>query len=208
MHPQLYSVTSIIMIAALLSGCSSSSTTSVEQVINPGLRIESQIVDLNDDGELPDLDIDTTPGNSGRSFSDVTNGTGFAYQMGRIRGTQRFAGVAGIAPNSDVGNAPTTATATYRGSYSVAYAERRLQEQASGTISLDANFNEGTLTGSAGRLDVNGQITGQNIGGTASYRGVEADLTGRIGSTRAVGAFAGNTTDAVVVGGFKAEAQN
>lgn len=207
MHPRAPIFPLVIAGAAALSACSGVSVSSIDQIINPGLRIESQIVALNEEGEVPDLGIDTTPSRSGRSFSDIRNGTGFAYQMGRVSGTQRFIGVAGIAATSDVGTAPTAATATYRGDYSVAYAERRQQQQASGTISLDADFQQGTLTGSAGQLDVDGEIRGQNIGGSVRFRGVEADLTGRIGSTRAVGAFAGNTPDAVVVGGFLVEAE-
>ncbi|WP_147107782.1 hypothetical protein [Tateyamaria sp. syn59] len=170
--------------------------------------MDSRLVRLTADGLVPDVGIDTSKAANVATFNSSANGAAFAYQMGRVRGTDQFLGVAGVLPNSQVGGAPTSATATYRGDYSLAYADRNTFEQSvTGNIVLNADFNQGTLVGQAGGLSVNGSINGQSLGGTASYRGVDAPLTGRIGNTRAVGAFAGNTNDQALVGGFLADRQ-
>jgi hypothetical protein len=188
--------------AIALAGCSATSSGSSGGRgggIDPDLTTDSRIIFLNENGSLPDVGID--PKNS-RSLTRKDDG-GFAYQIGRVVGEKKFLGVAGIAPNTRVGDAPTIATASYDADYDLAYADRtRIENPVSGKITLNADFNNGTLKGQSGGLAVDGTITGQNIGGTASYRGVDAKLTGRIGEERAVGAFAGHNDDAVVTGGF------
>lgn len=195
--------------ALALAGCSSSPGGSAGgggSAIDPGLSTDSRIVALNANGTLPDVGIDDR---NSVSLTRITNLGGFAYQIGPVEGANEFLGVAGIAPDTQVGGAPTTATATYNGDYNLAYADRtRFERSVSGTIALDADFNSGTLTGQSGGLTVEGTITGQNIGGSASYRGVNADLTGQVGASRAVGAFAGHNDDAVLTGGFIAENAN
>lgn len=190
-----------------IAGCSSSSSSGFGRStdrIDPGLTTKSQIITLNADGSLPETGIDE---NASLTVSNMTNNGGFVYQIGRVAGTDEFLGVAGIAPNTRVGAAPTEASATYTGEYSLAYADRdEFSDAITGEITLDADFSTRRLTGQSGGLSVNGTITGQTLGGTASYRGVDADLTGRIGASRAVGAFAGHTKDAVLTGGFVANA--
>lgn len=189
---------------AACSGSSGSSSGGSSGGIDPGLSTDSRIVELNQDGTLPDVGIDQ---NNSLTVSNITNNGGFAYQIGRVSGADEFLGVAGVTPNTRVGNVPTAANATYSGEYSLAYADRNeFGDPVSGAITLSADFNNRTLTGQSGGLNVNGTLDGQSIGGTASYRGVDADLTGRIGTSRAIGAFAGHTADAVLTGGFIAEA--
>lgn len=191
-----------------LAGCSgSSSETTFERdsSIASELSTNSRVVALNADGTLPANGINRR---NSLSVLSITENGGFAYQLGRVDGQNQFLGVAGIAPETVVGSAPTAASATYRGQSSLGYANRtEFGPPVTGTISLNADFNTRLLTGQSGGLTIDGTIDGQTLGGTASYRGVDASLTGRIGSARAVGAFAGDTDDAVLTGGFIAEAQ-
>ena len=197
--------------AGAVVGCSSSSSlTRGGGQIDSGLSPQARLVTLNEDGTIPDQNFEQS-GTGGR-FSNLTsnNGrlTGFAYQYGRVEGTNRFLGVAGIAPTSNPGPPPTTATATYSGNYNLTYANRDQIERRTGTIRLAADFDEGELTGVAGRLRVDGTITGQIVDGTVTYRNVDADLFGLIGSERVIGAFAGDEDDALLVGGLIAEADD
>ena len=72
----------------------------------------------------------------------------------------------------------------------------------SGVINLTADFDAGTLTGSTGGLEVNGRMTGSDLGGGVSYRGVRGGLDGLVGSDQAIGAFHGNNADLIYSGGF------
>jgi len=111
-----------------------------------------------------------------------------------------------MAPWSHPGPLRDAAMATYDGDDAFTYVDRDEIEKGRGEITLNADFDDGELTGRAGGLEIDGTVTGQIIGGSATYRGVDADLTGLIGSQRAVGAFAGDSSDALLVGGFNAEA--
>lgn len=205
---RLFTIALVLACFSVLAACSGSSDGG-SGGIAPGLTPQGRIVTLDANGDVPDVGIDTGSGSNSASFKRIVNGGGFAYQMGRVRNSNEFLGVAGILPNSQVGASPTVATATYSGRYDLAYADgNRFDRNVSGNITLDADFNGGTLTGQSGGLTVNGSITGQRIGGTASYGGVNAGLTGRIGNDRAVGAFAGNTNRKVLAGGFIAERDN
>lgn len=174
------------------------------------LTPESAVVSANADGSLPDQGFSTT-GTRGTVSQLSTNGTtgvttGFQYQYGQVAGTNRFRGVAGFAPNSEVGaTEPTTAaSATYTGDYRLTHVSDRVDSQ-NGQITLNADFSNGTLQGNAGGLTVNGSIAGRDVGGTATYRGVTANMDGLIGADRTVAAFAGNTGSAVLVGGIDAD---
>lgn len=195
---------SVLVLAACSGTISSRGGRGVP--IGTGVTTDSRIVVLNTDGTLPDVGIDES---NSVSVSRVSNVGGFAYQMGRVEGQNEFLGVAGVAPNTEVGTAPTAASATYRGDYSLAYADRtEFGAPVSGSITLNADFNNRRLTGQSDGLTIDGRLAGQSISGTATYRGVDADLIGQIGNTRAVGAFAGRTSDAVLTGGFIANRRN
>ena len=206
----LLKATMVAACAGAVVGCSSISVNTGGGQIDAGLNPEARLVTLNGDGSIPDQNF-AQSGTGGR-YSNITqsNGrlTGFAYQYGRVEGTNRFLGVAGIAPTSNPGPPPTTATATYSGVYNLTYANRDQIERRTGNIRLAADFDEGELTGVAGRLRVDGTITGQVVDGTVTYRDVDADLFGLIGSERVIGAFAGDEDDALLVGGLIAEADD
>ncbi|MEM9642228.1 MAG: hypothetical protein AAGA19_12105 [Pseudomonadota bacterium] len=197
----------LVLAMTALAGCEEFSFTTGGGV-GVGNQPSSKLVVLESDGSVPDEGFSTT-GTRGSGENLVTeNGrtSGFAYQYGRVSGTNRFLGVAGVAPNTDAGTVPTTATATYEGTYDLAYISNTV-ERKDGDITLDANFVAGTLTGSADGLNVDGVISGTTVSGEASYRGVNASMDGVIGTKRAVAAFAGNTSRDVLVGGIVAAPQ-
>lgn len=186
---------------ATLSACEASSTTSGSQ-IDRDLRPQSQITVLTENGDIPE-EFSIVPNTNSSERKRIESGVGFAYQIGRVRNTDDFVAVAGILRENSVGGAPTVATARYTGQYNLSYADRgRFEANVSGNITLTADFTNGRLTGEAGRLSIDGRINEQNVTGSATYRGVRATLTGQIGDSRTVGAFAGNTANAVVAGGY------
>ena len=145
------------------------------------LTPESAVVTANPDGSLPDQGFLPT-GTRGPVRQLTTTGTtgappGIQYQFGRVAGTNRFRGVAGDATDSEVGaTEPTTAAAaTYTGDYRLTHVSDSVDSQ-NGQITLNADFNNGTLQGNAGGLTVNGSIAGRDVGGTATYRGVTGPL--------------------------------
>ena len=74
--------------------------------------------------------------------------------------------------------------------------------QQTGSINLSTNFGAGTLTGSSGNLSIDSRFSGEDLRGDMTYRGVDGDLTGLVGSDKAVGAFLGNNADLIGAGGF------
>ncbi len=84
-----------------------------------------------------------------------------------------------------------------------------------GSLTLTANFDRGTLTGTDGVVDFDGTISGQDISGTVDvdyyssrytfYRDetLTAEMQGEIGSTGVIGEFKGTDGEQVsVAGGF------
>ncbi len=118
---------------------------------------------------------------------------------------------AGVMPGSNGGARVTTGTATYSGSYEVTMIEDinvsnnfltgRVAED-DGAITLRADFDARTLRGRSGNLSVDGRISGSDLSGDVTYRGVRGDLDGVIGDEAAVGAFHGSSSDLVYGGGF------
>ncbi|WP_130407275.1 hypothetical protein [Thalassococcus sp. S3] len=197
----------ILTSALALSACSSSSSSS-----GPGygaLTPDSNLVTLRSDGSIPDQGFSGSGTSTEGGILVTENGvtSGFSYQTGRIAGTTRYLGVAGIAPDTQVGPAPTAATATYTGDYQLSHVTAALADNQKGRITLNADFNAGTLTGQSGGLDVAGTINGSSVGGTASYGGVTGNMQGLIGRDRTVTAFAGHSqNNGVLVGGIIADA--
>lgn len=191
-------------VSIVLAACDSSNVSS-RSGIGFGLETTSKLVVLEADGTIPEEGFASSgTRGSGRNLQVVNGRTsGFAYQYGRVAGTDRFLGVAGVAPNTDPGGVPTAATATYDGEYQLAHVGDTTDTKR-GDITLNADFSAGTLSGAADGLSIDGTISGTSIGGRASYGGVNADMTGVIGTERAVAAFAGNRRGEVLVGGIVA----
>lgn len=168
---------------------------------------DSAIVTLETDGSLPDQGF---AGNgvsgAGETFLTIDGDlTGYRFAYGRIANSNEFRAVAGFAPDSVPGDAITTGAIDYDGTYRLGFVGRS-EQQLSGDITLTATFDDRTVTGEADGLVINGTFIGTDLAGTASFGGVTADLDGVVGQERVVGAFAGNTSGAVLAGGIYADA--
>lgn len=164
----------------------------------------------------------TSPTASGVIDGDLSNrvtgreidadGDGFAYATGSISG-EGLAAKAGLVAGTDVSTPPITGTATFSGVYEL----RRITgifissdsisgfpASETGQIALDANFADGSLTGTSGSLTVDGTMNGETLSGSVTYRGVEGPLRGLVGSDKTIGAFHGNDESLIYAGGFLA----
>lgn len=188
------------MIAAALSGCTSA------------------IQDANTDSRF------LTPDTSGY-FSNVLNnetggrdialdGDGYAYRVGG-KSSGGFVGHSGIIPGTAVAAMPTTGSASYTGTYEMAtitgiYTTSTMifgtTGTRSGVITLDADFADGTLTGSTSGLVIDATIDDGDVGGSVRYLGTDGSIDGMIGSDRVVGVFQGDDEDIIFAGGFMADA--
>lgn len=157
------------------------------------------------------------------SVSNASVGT-IAYVTGLNQNTGQAAGYAGIAPGANVGNAVTSGTASYATRYEYDVIDNVVRTTGtiggdraseSGTLTLNADFGSGTLTGSNSELVVNGTVNGTTLGGTvtASYSSlvligdnvngtVDGVLAGDVGSTGVIGAFHGTDSNTVLAGGI------
>ncbi|MCF2904253.1 hypothetical protein L0666_04580 [Octadecabacter sp. CECT 8868] len=165
---------------------------------------------------------------SNGSVSDPAVGL-VAYATGVDQTRGQIVAVAGIEDNPTVGAPVTTnGVVTYSTRYNYQIADNvtrsdtfisgeRATRVFDGQTTLTADFGTGQLTGNTSDLDVNGTINGQNVRGnvvvnynvptnifgTNTLTGsVDADLTGKIGSTGVIGAFTGSDSNTVVAGGI------
>lgn len=168
---------------------------------------------------------ETSRGRDGNDFSSLT-GNGYGYQVGTVSG-QGLQAFAGIVPGASVAAPPASGTAQLNGRFEVAFIDFILVNGAgtsvsgqssldSGTLSLTADFANGTLRGSGTGVDgrfvnislaentllVDGRFDGEALTGTVTYDGVSGPLTGLVGSNEAIGAFHGHTDGQVHAGGF------
>lgn len=148
-------------------------------------------------------------GGATQSNIDFT-GSGFAYAAGSVYGDGLKA-VSGITTSSSVAPAPAAGSTVFSGRYELFQVDgislsgsqiTGFRTQQTGSINLTANFGTGTLTGSSGNLSIDGRFSGEDLKGDVTYRGVDGDLTGLVGSDKAVGAFHGNDADLIYAGGF------
>ena len=144
------------------------------------------------------------------SYSDGA-GNGFAYQA---RSTSSgFETVAGLLPQTDPGALPPTGSAAFSGPWQVLEIGKQNQngrdfgetELTSGRITLQVDFDFGTLLGSSGDLSIAGRFADQTLGGTATFKNAVVPLSGKIGNARAVGVFHGADQTTAFAGGFLAK---
>ncbi|MEX0287286.1 MAG: hypothetical protein AB3N23_21985 [Paracoccaceae bacterium] len=159
------------------------------------------------------------------TVSNAAVGT-VAYISGLNQTTGQAVTAAGIAGTPTVGPARTTGTATYAARYeydTIINVERNgtvstrtiggNRINRSGAITLNADFDQGTLRGDALFLNVNGTISGSELGGSVrttpnivSTGRTTGELQGQIGATGVIGAFHGTETsflgNSTVAGGF------
>lgn len=153
-----------------------------------------------------------------RTVTDST-GNGFAFAGGT--NDNGLAAYAGIIPDTTGGDVVASGSATYDADYTlyrvtdVNLTETRFGEGfvtgtptvVTGNLTLTADFDAATLSGTSEFLTVNGVINGTNLSGGVTYRDVAGDLIGVVGSDRTVGAFHGNNADLIYAGGFIGAAQ-
>ncbi|PRY76043.1 hypothetical protein CLV80_110129 [Yoonia maritima] len=175
-----------------------------DQGFGEGNTPSASIVTLSDEGEIPDQNYEDDDGSGSHSDLSVvgTALTGYAYSYGLVDGTTNFVGVAGIAPASDPGDAITTGTVSYEGTYALTHVDQDSETFVTGDITLIAAFDTGSVTGDDGALVVTGNFSGTNLGGTVTYEDLTANLDGVVGTDAVVGAFAGNDSESLVVGGI------
>ncbi|MFT6451879.1 MAG: hypothetical protein ACJA06_001366 [Halocynthiibacter sp.] len=142
------------------------------------------------------------------------DGDGYGYRVGSRSGTGLI-GQSGIIPGTSVAAAPASGSVVYSGRYELAQIQNidisgsRIYGHSSlysRSISLTADFDGNTLSGTGGNLSVDGAISNGNLSGNVTYKGVNGALDGVIGADRAVGAFHGNSADTIYAGGFIVDA--
>lgn len=148
---------------------------------------------------------------SGREID--ASGDGFAYAAGGKDG-EGLKAISGLIPGTEVNFRPNTGSGTFTGRYELSQFSGidingdeiyGFASNVSGAISLNADFENDTLTGSAGNLTVNGTMDGRTLGGTVAYRGLSGPLRGLVGGDKTVGAFHGNNANLIYAGGFIAD---
>ena len=125
-------------------------------------------------------------------------------------GLRAYAGIIPDQPAQD----PIVGSATFRGPYAVAFIEDITTENdfvtgrnsiLEGTITLQANLTEMTLTGTDGIFTVQARIQDNTqISGEVDVLGVPGTLAGEIGEDRTFGAFYGGDLTHLMSGGFVA----
>lgn len=172
-------------------------------------------------GSVSGTQVNASLSNETNGF--VSNAVGTAAYVTGLDATQGQAVAAAGYRNANVGAAVTSGTATYATNYGVAVLSgvERTQTQISGfpnqltgTTTLTADFDRGTLTGDTTYVDFDATIQGTSLGGTvevtyprgASGSGpfdrLDATVAGEIGATGLIGVFHGSSATATLAGGF------
>lgn len=153
----------------------------------------------------------SSPDGTTRGFSD-SSGQGYAFKAGNDDDDDIIA-VSGIIPGTVASGAPTSGNVIYTGDYQMVSVGGFFIDDGkvigfavadSGSISLNADFDGGTLRGSDDKLTIDGRISGNQLSGDVEYDGVDGTLKGVIGADKAVGAFHGNDKNDIYAGGFYA----
>ncbi len=210
--------TGLLLFATFLCGCTSSDTnhSGTDTPIVP----ES---DLAQSGfKSPDADGLITEGLSTSPFNPPVmqmdaDGNGYAHSIGAILDGEGFVAYAALLPGNGIADRPTTGSAQYDANYSL-YEFTNITETDTGpsadgdslidgAITLSVDFDDRTLSGRDGELVVNGVLAGagNDFGGSVTWGGVEGELQGLISPDNVIGAFHGNSEDAIFAGGFLGE---
>jgi hypothetical protein len=201
-HLILISVSS----ALLLSGCEETTLFDDQNIVM--LAPESGDATITDAGEVASTLVNTNVGNE-----IDADGNGYAFVTGLFPDDPGAAGFAGITDTTDLGTQPTTDSATMTGTYRLTQLDglalnandrptATSTRSESDQITLTADFEAATLTGTQGDLSIDGTMDAGVLSGTVTFDGLEGTLRGAIGATDAVGAFDGADDDTVYAGGF------
>ncbi|MEP4197699.1 MAG: hypothetical protein ABJL99_18910 [Aliishimia sp.] len=164
------------------------------------------------------VNIDLSDESNGNVSSAGVGLAAYATGVDLTRG--RVSANAGIQNGATVGAAETSGTGSYSARYQYTMIDdaSRTSVFISGTqitsaersITLNADFDAGTLSGTTSDLDVNGTISGTTLGGSAVvdydfFAGpsgtIDTTLAGEVGSTGVIAVFTGNDGDTVLAGG-------
>lgn len=190
--------------ALILSACTDTSDV-----------IDSGFADVSASGDF-DRDLD---GSQTIISRVITNGSnGFAHQTGVDADSGKLISEVGLLPTSSVSALPTSGSAIYSGIYDVSgVTDADLSDDGlvtgqpyigSGSITLNASFNNGTLRGTSddGDLVVRGTFDSKDLDGSVEYKGMDGDLDGLIGGDETIGIFHGEDDGEIFAGGFGATA--
>lgn len=151
------------------------------------------------------------------------DGDGFALLAGFDDSEDTLWALAGLVGTGTLPGAGSNGTATYDGLWELILIDRDGTDDpsatlrgAQGTMILQADLARGTfvgnsraLTGTVSTLSVTGAMAGGSMQGFVRYRTANTDitgsLTGRLGATKAVGAFHGTMAEDAMTGGFLLE---
>lgn len=188
--------------ALILSACTETSDV-----------IDSGFADVSASGDF-DRDLDRDQPIIVGGLED--SGDGFAHHTGIDADDGELISEAGLLPTTSVSSLPTSGSAVYFGIYEVSGVHNADLDDGvltgqgfleAGAITLNANFNNGTLRGTSddGDLVVRGNFDSKDIDGSVEYIGVDGDLDGLIGGDRTVGIFHGEGEGEIFAGGFIAD---
>ncbi|MFQ1700508.1 hypothetical protein ACJ5NV_07920 [Loktanella agnita] len=152
---------------------------------------------------------------------------GYNIMLGKVTNDAFDGYAANIGLDTDfISPAPTTGTVTYRTYYHVFemtdmterpdnfgfYSDDDNPFVANGRIDITADFDDGEVTGTSELLNVEAMLNGHDFVGTATWRGVDAELRGGVGrdsdgSNTLIGGFHASTPETVFAGGMSGKEQ-
>ena len=137
--------------------------------------------------------------------------SGYAY-LTETKGTTILAR-AGLVNPQAIANRPTTGVGRFDADFRIAGVPDTTRsydiEEATGTLPVTVDFGRGTVAGRGDGLAITGQLTAGTAGyrGTATWRGIDGDLRGRVNATTITGAFNGSGPTGAFSGGFGGNAR-
>lgn len=200
---------SLCAVAFTLSNCAAGSGEGDSYFVQPSPTgaISAGLINVNS-GSIIDAD-----------------GDGIAFQSGQNRDRTKNIAVSGIIGGENLPPVPTTGTGTYRANFEYHVIDKLTPSSTlasitgyRGVVSLSADFENGTLKGETSRLlsdskiTIDGTFANGNLSGTVTHdslgsNGLQGELTGKIGSNKAIGAFHGHANGDQMAGGFVAPRQ-
>ena len=200
-----------ILLAISLTGlaaCSSGSGNPVGQ--SPDVTTGFVTPDAN--GQIAgQLDPDAVSGGSVSTGDIGAVKSGYAY-LTETEGKTILAR-AGLVNPQAIANRPTTGVGRYDADFVIAGVPDTTRsyeiEKATGTLPITVDFGRGTVAGRGDGLAIAGQLTAGTAGyrGTATWRGIDGDLQGRVNATSITGAVTGSGPTGAFSGGFTGNAR-
>ena len=135
------------------------------------------------------------------------DGLGFSYVLG-LQGTSwaAYSALGHWTPPPDL---PSGGKIKFNAQYAIGVLRQQAQgapdvERYNGTFELLADLDVQRLSGETSKLSISGVISGSDLDGSVSFRGISGELRGKLSRDYAQGAFQGQSDEALFAGGFKA----